>query len=244
MSPALEVRALEYRYRTGFALDGIEFTAEPGAFTVLLGPNGAGKSTLVNLLTRLYAPRSGTIAIAGHRLDRHPEAALARLGVVFQHSTLDLDLTVRRNLIYALALHGIAGARAKTAITAALARFGLIEAAERPARALSGGNRRKLDVARALAHDPAVLICDEATVGLDQPSRRALLGHVRALCRDHGVAVLWATHLMDEIEPDDAVVMLRQGRVRASGTAAGLMARAGAADMGQTFDHLSGDPAP
>ena len=239
MSAALDVRALSYRYRAGFALEGIDLTVATGRMTVLLGPNGAGKSTLVNLLTRLYAPEAGTVTIAGHPLASRPGPALARLGVVFQQTTLDLDLSVRRNLAYGLALQGIAGRRAAAAITEALGLFGLTEAAARPARALSGGNRRKLEVARALAHAPAVLICDEATVGLDLPSRRALLAHVRTLCRDQGVGVLWATHLLDEIEPADDVVLLQHGRVRAAGTAARLMEQAGAADMEAAFGVLT-----
>ena len=241
---ALEVHALGYRYRAGFALERIDLVVEQGRMTVLLGPNGAGKSTLVNLLTRLYAPVSGTVTIASHPLAERPGPALAKLGVVFQQTTLDLDLSVRRNLAYALALQGIAGRRAAIAVAEALDRFGLTESAGRPARALSGGNRRKLEVARALAHRPAVLICDEATVGLDLPSRRALLTHVRALCRDQGVGVLWATHLMDEIEPGDDVVLLQRGTVRAAGTAAELMARADAADMEAAFGTLTGETAP
>ncbi len=239
MTNALEVRALGYRYRAGFALEGIDLVVEQGRMTVLLGPNGAGKSTLVNLLTRLYAPVSGTVTIASHPLAERPGPALAKLGVVFQQTTLDLDLSVRRNLAYALALQGIAGRRAAIAVAEALDRFGLTESAGRPARALSGGNRRKLEVARALAHLPAVLICDEATVGLDLPSRRALLAHVRTLCRDQGVGVLWATHLMDEIEPADDVVLLQRGQVRAAGTAAALMERVGATDMEAAFGVLT-----
>jgi ABC-2 type transport system ATP-binding protein len=243
MKAALDIRDLCYRYPAGFALDSVGFSVAPGRFLGLLGRNGAGKSTLVNLLTRLYAPASGTISIDGQPLAERPGAALARLGVVFQHSTLDLDLSVRRNLSYALALYGIAGRRGAEATQAALARFDLATSAARPARALSGGNRRKLEVARALLHRPKLLICDEASVGLDLPSRRALLAHVRALCRDDGMAVVWATHLMDEIEPGDDVVLLQSGRVRATGTAAGLMAGIDAADMAALFEHCCGGEA-
>ncbi|KIL99492.1 ABC transporter ATP-binding protein [Paramagnetospirillum magnetotacticum MS-1] len=231
MTDALALSQLGYRYRSGFALDDIGLSVPAGCFTMLLGPNGAGKSTLVNLITRLYAPSSGSIAIGGHDLGRHPGKALARLGVVFQQSTLDLDLTLAQNLRYAAALHGMGGSRAEAALTLALARFGLEDAWSSPARALSGGNRRKLELARALLHQPALLVCDEATVGLDSASRRSLLAHLRRSCRDEGLAVLWTTHLMDEAEADDPVIVLQSGRIRAQGKGRALMERTGAANL-------------
>ncbi len=119
MSKALELRNLGYRYRSGFALDGVNLAAEAGRFTVLLGPNGAGKSTLVNLMTRLYSPETGAVSIGGHALADQPGKALARLGVVFQQSTLDLDLTVTQNLRYAAALHGMTRSRTEAAMAVA-----------------------------------------------------------------------------------------------------------------------------
>lgn len=234
---SLELKDLGYCYRSGFALAGIDLTAAPGAFTVLLGPNGAGKSTLVNLVTRLYSPRSGQVVIGGYDLARTPTKALARLGVVFQQSTLDLDLSVTQNLRYAGALHGLAGKRAGAAIAEAMERFGLEDG---PARSLSGGNRRKLELARALLHQPAVLVCDEATVGLDTPSRRWLLSHLRDLCRERGLAVLWTTHLMDEVAGNDPVVLLQAGKVKAAGRAAALMEQAGTTSMEAAFQSLLG----
>lgn len=238
MSPVLDVAGLGYRYRSGFALESVDLKAEAARFTVLLGPNGAGKSTLVALLTRLYAAETGVIRIAGHDLGRAPGLALARLGVVFQQSTLDLDLSVERNLRYGAALQGLGGGAARAAVAAGLERFGLAEVRLRPARSLSGGNRRKLELARALLHRPALLICDEATVGLDPPSRRALLAHLRRLCRDEGLAVLWATHLMDEVEDDDPVVLLKDGAIRAAGPAGDLVRRAGAEGLEAAFHVL------
>jgi ABC-2 type transport system ATP-binding protein len=238
MKAALEVTGLGYRYRSGFALEGVDFSARSGCFTVLLGPNGAGKSTLVNLMTRLYSPGSGGVTIGGHSLADQPGKALARLGVVFQQSTLDLDLSAERNLAYAAALHGLWGKVARSAVEEGLERFGLTEARKQSARSLSGGNRRKLELARALAHKPSVLICDEATVGLDPPSRRALIAHLRALCRDQGLAVLWTTHLMDEVEADDPVILLKGGRVRAAGLAADLVAKSGADGLEGAFHAL------
>ena len=241
MSDALALSNLGYRYRSGFALKDIGLTVPPGRFTMLLGPNGAGKSTLVNLITRLYAPSAGTITIGGHDLGRHPGKALARLGVVFQQSTLDLDLTLGQNLRYAASLHGMAGKPAEAALALALVRFGLEDARSSPARSLSGGNRRKLELARALLHRPALLVCDEATVGLDSASRRSLLVHLRALCRDEGLAVLWTTHLMDEVEAADSVILLQSGQIRASGDAGALMERAGIANMESAVQALLED---
>lgn len=238
MMAALDVSGLGYRYRSGFALDGVEFTADSGCFTVLLGPNGAGKSTLVNLMTRLYSPGSGSVTIGGHDLADQPGKALSQLGVVFQQSTLDLDLSAERNLAYAGALHGLWGRTAKAAVEEGLARFGLTEARKQAARSLSGGNRRKLELARALAHKPSVLICDEATVGLDPPSRRALIAHLRTLCRDEGLAVLWTTHLMDEVEEADPVILLKGGKVLARGRAAELVAQSGAGSLEGAFHAL------
>jgi ABC-2 type transport system ATP-binding protein len=236
MSNALEVTNLGYRYRSGFALEQVGFSVQAGTFTVLLGPNGAGKSTLVNLLTRLYSPATGTIAIGGFDLAAEPGKALARLGVVFQQSTLDMDLSAERNLRYGAALHGLWGKKTDRAVENGLARFGLD--GKQAARALSGGNRRKLELARALVHQPQVLICDEATVGLDTPSRRALLAHLRTLCRDEGLAVLWTTHLMDEVEEVDPVVLLKSGQVRASGPAGDLIRRVGADGLEGAFQAL------
>ncbi|WP_096700615.1 ATP-binding cassette domain-containing protein [Magnetospirillum sp. 15-1] len=238
MSGALTVTGLGYAYRSGFALEEVAFTAGAGAFTVLLGPNGAGKSTLVNLVTRLYSPGAGGVFIGGHSLADEPGKALARLGVVFQQSTLDLDLSTERNLRYGAALHGLWGKAADRSVEDGLARFGLEAARKQPARSLSGGNRRKLELARALAHKPAVLVCDEATVGLDTPSRRALLAHLRRLCREEGLAVLWTTHLMDEVEEADPVVLLKSGRVRAAGSAGELIRRAGADGLESAFQAL------
>ena len=236
----LTTTGLGFSYGTGFALDSVDLAVEKGQFCVLLGANGAGKSTLVSLLTRLFVPTSGEVFIGGHSLNRCSNRALAGLGVVFQQTTLDLDLTVIQNLRYAARLHGMGGQLMDDRIAEELIRSGLWEARDHPSRRLSGGNRRKLELARALLHRPSVLVCDEPTVGLDLPSRRALVAHVRSLCREAGLAVLWTTHLMDEIQVDDRVVLMEGGRLRASDTAAGLMARTGAADMEAAFTLLLG----
>ncbi|WP_294620695.1 ABC transporter ATP-binding protein [uncultured Roseovarius sp.] len=209
----LYVQNLSYAYGAKQALRDVTFGVEPGQFCALLGPNGAGKSTLFSLLTRLFTTSQGRIEVAGYDMSRHPRAALARMGVVFQQPTLDLDLTVQRNLSYFAALHGLSGRDAEARISAALERLNMAERAGERARDLNGGHRRRLEIARCLIHDPAVLLLDEPTVGLDAAARRAITDHVHDLSREDGLTVLWATHLTDEISDRDQVVILHQGEV-------------------------------
>lgn len=217
----LSVSDLSFAYGAKQALDAVSFDVETGQFCALLGPNGAGKSTLFGLLTRLLQARDGAIRIAGHDLIVEPRAALAKLGIVFQQTTLDLDLSVRQNLSYFAALHGISGRDAATRIDASLDKLDMRERAGEKARSLNGGHRRRTEIARALIHDPAVLLLDEATVGLDAAARASITDHVHALT-DEGKTVLWATHLTDEVRPDDQLVVLHRAKVLARGTAADI----------------------
>lgn len=237
---ALSVEGLRWRYGEKIALDGVSLEVARGRFCALLGPNGAGKSTLFGLLTRLFVAREGRIAVAGHDLSAAPRAALGALGVVFQQPTLDMDLSVRRNLLYFAALHGISGREARIRADAALDRLGMLERAHEKVRALNGGHRRRMELARALIHRPAVLLLDEPTVGLDAPSRAALVDHVHALCADDGIAALWATHLVDEVRPGDRLAVLHRGRVVADGEAAEIAASLGGGSVAGAFAALTG----
>jgi len=216
--PGIEIAGVSHSYGQKRALDSVGFTVGAGEFCALLGPNGAGKSTLFALLTRLFVARSGVIRICGVDLAREPRKALALLGVVFQQPTLDLDLSVRRNLLYYAALHGMSGREAASGIERALERLGMAERAHERVRDLNGGHRRRMEIARSLVHRPRVLLLDEPTVGLDAPSRAAITRHVHDLARQDGLTVLWATHLVDEVAPDDRLVVLHRGRVAADGT--------------------------
>ncbi|MCB1352784.1 MAG: ATP-binding cassette domain-containing protein [Rhodobacteraceae bacterium] len=218
----LEISDLGFSYGQKRALDGVSLSVEPGAFCALLGPNGAGKSTLFGLLTRLFTTREGTIRVAGHDIAREPRAALARMGVVFQQQTLDLDLSVRRNLTYFAALHGLGGREAASRIDAALEKLDMGERANERARDLNGGHRRRTEIARALIHKPSVLLLDEPTVGLDVASRTSIVEHVHGLAQEEGLTILWATHLTDEIRGGDRLAVLHRGRVLADGTAAAI----------------------
>ena len=242
LDPALSVDRLSYAFGPRRVLQDVTLAVQPGDFTVLLGLNGAGKTTLFALITRLYAARQGVIAVFGHDVEREPRQALAQLGVVFQQTTLDLDLTIDQNLQYHAALHGMMRDAARDRIAAELARTGLLDRRHDRVRALSGGQRRRVELARALIHEPSLLLLDEPTVGLDMESRHFLLGHVRALCRDHGIGVLWATHLIDEAQDDARVIVLHHGRVRADDLAASLAASHGTLKL--AFDALTrGDAA-
>lgn len=214
----LRVSNVSYAYGQKQALDRVSFEVEAGAFCALLGPNGAGKSTLFALLTRLLTSAGGEIEIAGHGLRAAPRRALAQLGIVFQQTTLDLDLTVRQNLSYFAALHGISGKAAHRAIDAALDRLGMAERAGEKARALNGGHKRRTEIARALLHKPAVLLLDEPTVGLDAAARRSITDHVHDLAEE-GISVLWATHLADEVRDADRLIVLHRAAVLADGIA-------------------------
>ncbi|MDW7748233.1 ATP-binding cassette domain-containing protein [Halomonas sp.] len=233
------MRDLGFSYSGQPVLESLSFDLRAGEFAVLLGPNGAGKTTLFSLITRLYAYRQGRICIAGHDLSRHSVQAHARMGVVFQQPTLDLDLTVRQNLTYHAALHGMAPAEARRRAALQLARVEMPESQRQRVRHLSGGQRRRVEIARGLLHEPQLLLLDEPTVGLDIASRRALVDHVHQLCRDQGVAVLWATHLIDEVHPGDRVIVLHRGRIRADGSVSEVVSRAGAASIGEAFDRLT-----
>ena len=238
-APALEVLGLSHSFGKRKARDGVGFAIPPGSFTVLLGQNGAGKTTLFNLITRLYSNRSGSIRILGVDVRARPSQALAELGVVFQQRTIDLDLTVIQNLLYAAGLQGLARRVAQERAAAELARFELAERARDKVRQLSGGQLRRVEIARALLHRPQLLLLDEPTVGLDIGSRQAILEHVRRLCAEQRIGVLWATHLIDEVQASDQVIVLHQGRILALGDGAAICAKAKASDLRGAFTKLT-----
>jgi ABC-2 type transport system ATP-binding protein len=238
--PALLIEDVIKTYGAIRAVDGVSLKALPGEFVALLGPNGAGKTTLFQLLSGLFVPDSGRVEIMGHDMRRDPVPALALLGIVFQQPTLDLELSVTGNLLFHAGLHGVARDVAKSRSESELARLGLIERAHDKAGQLSGGNRRRVELARALIHGPRVLLMDEATVGLDPASRSDLLRQMLHLRTERSIAVLWATHLCDEVTNADRVVVLHHGKVLADKSPAQLMASAGAETIEQAFLTMTG----
>jgi ABC-2 type transport system ATP-binding protein len=212
--PILEVTRLSKSYGKINAVQQVSFSVNAGEFVVLLGLNGAGKSTLFQLLTGLFVAEEGQIDIAGHRLGQQTTAALARIGVVFQQPTLDLSMTVVANLRFHARLHGM-GSGSRIRIDEELSALGLLCDGQRRTQELSGGNRRRVELARALLHQPALLLMDEPTVGLDPASRQQLLRGVHDLCAQRGLAVLWATHLVDEALAAQRILVLHKGRLLA-----------------------------
>ena len=239
-APALLLDNVVKTYGSVRAVDGVSLTAKPGEFIALLGPNGAGKTTLFQLLSGLFAADSGRIEVMGHDMASDPVPALARLGIVFQQPTLDLELSVTANLLFHAGLHGISRAVAEPRIRKELARLGLAERAHDKTAQLSGGNRRRVELARALLHEPRLLLMDEATVGLDPQSRSDLLDLMLTMRAERGVAVLWATHLCDEVGDADRVIVLHRGKVLADTTPAELIAAAGAKTIEEAFLKMTG----
>jgi ABC-2 type transport system ATP-binding protein len=226
------------------AVDGVSLAVRPGEFIALLGPNGAGKTTLFQLLSGLFVAESGRIEVMGHDMARDPVPALARLGIVFQQPTLDLELSVTANLLFHAGLHGIPHATARGRIEKELTRIGLLERAHDKAAQLSGGNRRRVELARALLHEPRVLLMDEPTVGLDPQSRSDLLKLMLGMRGERAVAVLWATHLCDEVPDADRVIVMHRGKVLADTTPAQLVAAAAAASIEEAFLAMTASGAP
>jgi ABC-2 type transport system ATP-binding protein len=235
----IEIRGLSYAYGARTALDDVSISIRHGCFTALLGPNGAGKSTLVALLSGLFVPDAGHIEVLGIDLGRRPQPALAEMGIVFQQQTLDFDLTVRQNMTYFAALRGLDAGQARPRIDACLARMGLTARDREKVRSLNSGHRRRLEIARALVHEPRFLLLDEPTVGLDVPTRSELVRHVHALCADQHLTVLWATHLVDEVWPEDDLVVLHQGRVKVAGAVPEVLSGCGAQDVLGAFGHFT-----
>lgn len=237
---ALAVSGVSHAYGPRKALDDVSLTVPQARFTALLGLNGAGKTTLFSLITRLFDTRHGSIDVLGYRVANDPGEALRRLGVVFQARTLDLDLSVMENLLYHAALHGIGGREARRRADLVLRDIDLLDRSGDAARKLSGGQMRRVEIARALLHEPRVLVLDEPTVGLDVNSKSLIVRHVRSLVRERGVAVLWATHLLDEVADEDAVVVLHRGRVVAAGDVSTVIRTANSNDMRSAFIALTG----
>lgn len=236
MSEGLEVQNLSHFYGAKTALDDVSFKVSKGKFCALLGPNGAGKSTLFALLTRLFMPSGGDINIAEVDLLKNPCEALAKIGVVFQQPTLDMDLTVQRNLTYAAALHGMSGHTASEVIKTSLEQFDMQHRAGEKVRALNGGHRRRMEIARALLHKPQILLLDEATVGLDAETRRMITDYAHKLAAEQGITILWATHLVDEVLPNDQLIILHQGKIIKDGICKDII---GKKTLGDTFAKLT-----
>ena len=236
---ALSIDGLSFAYGSKKALDSVGFAVHSGECTLLLGPNGAGKSTLFSLITRLYDSHNGRIQLCGFDIKKQTGKALAKLGVVFQQTTLDIDLTVMQNLNYHVALHGLGGKLAKQRIQQELERLGMYERRQEKIRQLNGGHRRRVEIARALLHQPSLLLLDEPTVGLDVPSRQSIVDYVHRLAKEENIAVLWASHLIDEIYPDDKLIVLHKGQIKATGSVDNVLRQTATSSIKDAFCALT-----
>lgn len=239
--PVLSVQNVSYWYGNKQALDDVSFDVFPGRVTALLGPNGAGKTTLFSLITRLFDAPTGRIEIDGRSAAEWGFKALGPLGVVFQQPTLDLDLTVKQNLRYFAALRGLPRREADERMDKALTSLDMKERIAEKVRSLNGGHRRRVEIARALLHSPKLLLLDEPTVGLDDPTREAIVRHIHDLAVAENIGVLWATHLFDEVERDDTLVVIAKGRVVAEGGVEEVEKETGASTLAEAFRRLTGD---
>ena len=237
---ALTIKNVSHNFGDFKALDNVSLEINPGDFTVLLGLNGAGKTTLYSLITRLYNNNSGSIEIYGFNVRSDSINALKHIGVVFQQPTLDLDLSVKENLDYHSSLHGIESTVAKKKINEEVGRINLSEQIGKKVRSLSGGQRRRVEIARALIHKPKLLLLDEPTVGLDIGSRQLILNHVKNLCKKNNLAVLWATHLIDEIDKGEKVIIIDKGKVLETGAVEKIVKKNKTKNIRDAFNKLVG----
>lgn len=224
--PAVEAQGVEYAYRTrktGLrkALDGLSFRVAAGEIFGFLGPNGGGKTTLFRILATLARPQGGTVRVFGTDLGSEAPAVRRRLGVVFQNPSLDIHLTVRENLLHQGHLYGLGGRDLAGRIDAALERFGLSERESQRALELSGGLRRRVEIAKALLHGPRLLLLDEPSTGLDPGARRDLWSTLEELRRE-GVTVLLTTHFMEEGDRCDRLALIDRGILVGEGSPAAM----------------------
>ena len=235
---ALEITEVSHYFGSFCALDNVSVDISPGDFTVLLGLNGAGKTTLYSLITRLYNNISGSVKIYGYDVRDQSSEALKNIGVVFQQPTLDLDLSIKENLHYHASLHGISVKEASRRIEDEMNRINMLEKIDMKVRSLSGGQRRRVEIARSLLHKPKLLLLDEPTVGLDIGSRQMILSHVKQLCKEENLAVLWATHLIDEIDKGENVIIIDKGKILVSGEVSNVTKKAKAKNIRDAFNKL------
>lgn len=238
---SLSARNINFSFGRKSVLDQVQIAVPNGKFVALLGQNGAGKTTLFSIVTGLYDAHGGEINIGGHDLRNSAQDALGSLGVVFQRPTLDRDLTVRQNLRYFCSLHGMSSTDARHRIDAALAQHALADLGARKVTELSGGQQRLIELVRSTLHEPTFLLLDEPTVGLDHANRMEFVSSVKSLCKEHQVGVLWATHLMDEVEDADYVYFLHHGKIVYEGESSELLEVHGKKSIADLYSHVTSE---
>lgn len=243
-APVMEFAGVTKSYGALKALDDVSFAIRKGEIVGLLGPNGAGKSTLFQLASGLFAPDGGSVSVFGAGYRDASSHILGRLGVVFQSRSLDLDMTTRANLRFHGQLFGLSGGQLARRIYDVASFLDIAELLDRLVRTLSGGNQRRVEIARALLNEPRLLLMDEPSVGLDTTARLALVNHAGRIRQARGTSILWATHLVDEVEGADRILLLDKGRITYQGSPAELIARAGVATLSEAYVALTGRERP
>jgi ABC-2 type transport system ATP-binding protein len=224
---AVRVESLQHQYGERVALQGVSFDVPAGLIFALLGPNGGGKTTLFRVLSTLVLPQAGTVRVLDHDVVRDRDRVRANIGVVFQAPALDRKLTVRENLRHQGHLYGLGGAELARRIAAGLERFRIADRRDTRVEELSGGLRRRVEIAKALLHRPRVLILDEPSTGLDPGARLDLWALLQEVRVADGVTVLLTSHILEEVERCDRIGILDRGRLVAAGSAGELKARVG-----------------
>lgn len=222
----IEVKDLTKKYKEHTAVDGISFDVEEGELYAFLGENGAGKSTTINMLTTVLQKTSGRAVIAGHELGKEDDEIRKVNGIVFQNSVLDKKLTVRENLITRGSYYGLTKKQVEQRLEPFSERFEMKDIWNRRYDKLSGGQRRRVDIMRALINEPKILFLDEPTTGLDPKSRRLVWDYINFLRKEHGLTIFLTTHYMEETRDADRVLILDKGKIVTMGTPAEQIGRA------------------
>jgi ABC-2 type transport system ATP-binding protein len=225
-APAVELRGVCKRYGKVEALRGVDLTVRQGEKFALLGPNGAGKTTLFSILATLRAPSDGEARVLGLDVNRSRDEVRRSMGIVFQEPALEQRLSGRDNLVLMGLFYGLASGAAKKRAAEIIADLGLNDVVDRPAATLSGGQKRKLELARSLVSNPRILFLDEATLGLDVDARRAFWAQISSLAAA-GRTIFFTTHYMEEAEVADRIALIDAGRIVALDTPKALKARIG-----------------
>jgi len=223
----IEVQNVTHRYGDRLALSNVSFEVQKGEIFGLLGPNGGGKSTLFRILSTMMVPTEGRATLAGFDVARDPAQVRRHVGVIFQTQSLDKALTVEENLRAQGHLHGLSGATLRDRMTSAMERLGLLDRRRDLVDTLSGGLKRRVEIAKALLHRPQVLLMDEASTGLDPAARRDVSRHVENLRTQDGVTILLTTHILEEADRCDRLILLHKGSIVAHGSPRELRARIG-----------------
>ena len=242
--PILDITGLRKAYGKVEAVKGVNLRIGPSEIVGLLGPNGAGKSTLFQIAAGLFAPDGGEVKLFGLDYRGHSSAILKRLGVVFQTRSIDLDMTVFANLAFHGNLFGLTGKLLRARIAETTELLEIEDLVKTSVRTLSGGNQRRVEIARALLNAPDLLLMDEPTVGLDPVMRQLVVGHMEKVRASRGTSILWSTHLVEEVEKADRIALMKAGEIVAEDTPAGLCAATGASDLTEAYVVLTGGNPP